>query len=161
LTVPEPRRPPQLRLAVSASLLVGLGHNRRNLDRPQLIIDRDKREIRGEDVPPLLGLEILGEDLHDDLQAGAPGAVDGGFEDEDVAVAGGGEEADGVDAEREADAAVWRLQTTAARAVGLLDTRPPKSVPIVLRLLGKTIEVWSWMADSQTRLVELWECGVG
>src|SRR2546423_15362407 len=92
-------------LAVAALVVGCFWGDGRDLHGAQLVVHRDEREVRGEDVAALEGLEVLRQDLHADLHAGAPGAVDGGLEDQDVAVAGGGVEADGIDAEREARAA--------------------------------------------------------
>ena len=55
--------------------------------------------------------EIFSDDFDADFHRGVPGFVDGGFADEDVAMMGGVDEADRIDAESDANfagMALWR-----------------------------------------------------
>src|SRR5437868_515418 len=91
-----------------------------------LVIQRDKREIGGENVPALERFETLGKDFHAHFHARAPDAVDGGLKDQDVAMSRWTQETNRVDAKGNADSSRVALGDDGRHAVGQIEHAPTK-----------------------------------
>ena len=70
LTMHGPRLAPDLGLALTALLLIGLGDQRWDRSRLALVVERDEHEVRAGAVGPPTGLELLGFDTDADLERG-------------------------------------------------------------------------------------------
>lgn len=118
----------------------GFGDGGGDLDGAVVVVDGDEGEIGGEDVFDLEGAEILGDDADANFHGGAPSAVDRGHADEDVSLAGGIEETDGVDGEGNADDAGMPFCDNGGERVGDLKGSSAKEGPMGIEVVGKDLK---------------------
>jgi hypothetical protein len=80
------------RIFVAADLVLGFGDDLRDFNGAARGVDGNKGEVCGGDVAKFLFANVLDHGLYADFHGGAEGAVDAGFEDEQVADLDGGYE---------------------------------------------------------------------
>src|SRR3569833_4226184 len=78
----------------AANFVRCLGLYARNLLPPAVFVDRDEDEVGAGNVEVRAGLRIFDPDLYADFKRGVEGAIDAGFEDEQIADVYGLDEVD-------------------------------------------------------------------